>query len=447
MNASTATGVQSHKGDAAISRKRKIHRKSRLGCRNCKLRRIKCDEQRPMCEKCVSFGVTCNYNALVPDLQPSANVTHTLANDQTSDERLVSTCFSANRHMLSMVNMYLNVDIESDAALQRDLTSSDMDRLNRFQSRTITTMGTKSTARHYRKEMIHLAFNNRYLMHLVQSMTALHDRFLAGKAIAKQTPDENYHMAQGLRGVQAKLSHPLKAEDRDALFVSASLIGVITFFYIEAESMGDVWPLADGDLSWVSLSDGKRAIWRATNPLRADSVWRPIAEFYERDFMSGQQVTPAQVLSPFDHLCSERDDSIDALTNPYHKTAKYLISLLGLEMNDATWIRFLAFICHVDPPFKQLLEAKDPWALLMLAYWFMKICRGAWWASTRAVVQGQAICLYLERHHADDQDLQKAIPLAKKELESAQKEGWAGLEDVLLFGPEYVQHVKPAGLL
>lgn len=398
-----------------------------------------------MCEKCISFGVTCNYNTLIPDLQPNTGAADELGIDQLSDEHLVSVGLSANGHVLNMVNIYLNVDVEGDAALQKDLTSNDMDRLNRFQTRTITTMGTKSTARLYRKEMIHLAFNHRYLMHLVQSMTALHDRFLAGKAIAKQTPDENYHMAQGLRGVQAKLSRPLRAEDRDALFVSASLIGVITFFHIEAESIHDVWPLSDSDLSWVSLSDGKKAIWRATNPLRTDSVWRPIAELYERDFMSAQHVTPTHVLSPFDHLCTEKDGSIEALINPYHKSAKFLISLLGLEMNDATWIRFLAFICHVDPPFKQLLEAKDPWALLMLAYWFMKICRGAWWASTRAVIQGQAICLYLERYHSDDQDLQKAIPLAKKELESAQSEGWGGIKDVLYFGPEYVQSVKPAG--
>ncbi|KAK6387650.1 uncharacterized protein PV06_04748 [Exophiala oligosperma] len=445
MSTSPTTCPRSSVGDTTISRKRKIHRKSRLGCRNCKLRRIKCDEQRPMCEKCISFGVTCNYNSLIPDLQPIAGTADKSGSDQTSDERLISTCFSANEQVLNMVNIYLNIDLDGDGALQKDLTRNDMDRLHRFQARTITTMGTKSTARLYRKEMIHLAFNHRYLMHLVQYMTALHDRFLAGKAIAKQTPDENYHMAQGLRGLQTKLNNPLRAEDRDALFVSASLIGVITFFYIEADSMHDVWPLVDSDLSWVSLSDGKKAIWRATNPLRTDSIWRPIAEIYERDLMSAQSVTPEHVLSPFDHLCSEKDDSIEALINPYHKTAKFLISLLGLEMNDSTWIRFLAFICHVDPPFKRLLEVKDPWALMILAYWFMKICRGAWWASTRAVVQGQAICLYLERYHSDDQDLQKAIPLVKKELETAQKEGWGGIEDVLYFGPEYVQHVKPAG--
>lgn len=66
-------------------RVRKAHKKSRRGCRNCKLRRVKeshsrvselplltlhkCDETQPDCVQCSSFGVTCNYNPSIPDLQ------------------------------------------------------------------------------------------------------------------------------------------------------------------------------------------------------------------------------------------------------------------------------------------------------------------------------------------------------------------------------------------
>lgn len=69
-------------------------RRSRRGCRNCKLRKVKvsafpllasslrlfvliiylhgqCDELRPHCQGCRSYGVLCNYDANVPELQLS----------------------------------------------------------------------------------------------------------------------------------------------------------------------------------------------------------------------------------------------------------------------------------------------------------------------------------------------------------------------------------------
>ncbi|KAF9892046.1 hypothetical protein FE257_002452 [Aspergillus nanangensis] len=47
-------------------------RRSRFGCRNCKLRKLKCDESKPRCKKCSSFGVLCNFMSNIPDLQPIA---------------------------------------------------------------------------------------------------------------------------------------------------------------------------------------------------------------------------------------------------------------------------------------------------------------------------------------------------------------------------------------
>lgn len=41
--------------------KRRAHRKSRTGCKNCKLRRTKCDEVKPACTSCLRFNITCSY--------------------------------------------------------------------------------------------------------------------------------------------------------------------------------------------------------------------------------------------------------------------------------------------------------------------------------------------------------------------------------------------------
>ena len=40
---------------------RRGHFKSRLGCFNCKKRRVKCNEQRPLCAPCQRLGLRCQY--------------------------------------------------------------------------------------------------------------------------------------------------------------------------------------------------------------------------------------------------------------------------------------------------------------------------------------------------------------------------------------------------
>lgn len=42
--------------------KRKYHTKSRKGCNPCKKRRVKCDEGKPMCNKCDHMGIECVYS-------------------------------------------------------------------------------------------------------------------------------------------------------------------------------------------------------------------------------------------------------------------------------------------------------------------------------------------------------------------------------------------------
>ncbi|EXJ85747.1 hypothetical protein A1O1_06115 [Capronia coronata CBS 617.96] len=421
------------------SRQRKTHRKSRLGCRNCKLRRVKCDEKKPGCQKCLSFDVVCNYDPNIPDLQPRGPASAEMGcmNATTTMER---SLLSANRPTLKWINSSLQEDpgfplVMGRYTAKQQIDYSDLALMDRFQTRTVLTIGTRSASHFLRKELIQLACCNRFLMHLVQSLTAAHDRFLSGAALSKRTATEVYHMSQGVRAFQYKLSRPIRDQDRDAVFVAASIVGVLTFA-IEASSIEQVWPLGEGDFAWLNISEGKKAVWQVANPLREDSVWRGLGRLYARNTFAMSK-SPKQRPSVFGHLCGD-DDAVESEEsdgasspvsmpfNPYRKTALILTELLDLDCDDSTWNKFLAFIAQVDPCYKVLLQAKDPWAMLMLAYWFVKICRAPWWIATRAIIQGQAICLYLERYHADDARLQEAIQYPRKELDLAQREGYGG---------------------
>ncbi|RAH47384.1 Zn(II)2Cys6 transcription factor domain-containing protein [Aspergillus brunneoviolaceus CBS 621.78] len=64
---------------------RKTHRKSRYGCRNCKRRRIKCDEIKPHCTNCIRHAIDCDYSS-----QPraaSSSPTEISSSNSTSSDK------------------------------------------------------------------------------------------------------------------------------------------------------------------------------------------------------------------------------------------------------------------------------------------------------------------------------------------------------------------------
>lgn len=54
-------------GSAPVA-KRKPHSKSRLGCQQCKQRKVKCDETKPSCKKCVRNDTECSFLKLQPNI-------------------------------------------------------------------------------------------------------------------------------------------------------------------------------------------------------------------------------------------------------------------------------------------------------------------------------------------------------------------------------------------
>lgn len=161
------------------NRKLKAHRKSRRGCGNCKLRRVKvsklrpfesceghmiesylqCDETKPRCLKCTSFGVLCSYDGQNSDLQSSfdgaANLgtlqilpyalKQTVSSIITPSLRLPATGFSDGRDAIYDFQMH------------------DLELLRKFQTRTVFTITTDQNLHLYQKQSLQLAHSVRYL--------------------------------------------------------------------------------------------------------------------------------------------------------------------------------------------------------------------------------------------------------------------------------------------
>jgi hypothetical protein len=209
---------------------------------------------------------------------------------------------------------------------------------------------------------------------------------------------------------------PLEPPDRDALWATAALLGVIAFSLIDASTPEEAWPLnGHSELEWLRMCLGKNVIWKIADPLRYGSVFNTVADELKA------MVTPTScgiegVPSAFIKLY-DLGGSSTAENNPYHAAVHSFAPLLHIECVQSSIPRFFSFISHIKPEFRMLLEQKDSRALLLLAYWYAKICHSQWWITRRALLECQATCLYLERYHAGETAIQELLLFPKIQCE------------------------------
>jgi hypothetical protein len=241
------------------------------------------------------------------------------------------------------------------------------------------------------------------------------------------------------------LSRPIAPESRDALWATAALIGTNVFAYVEApvDDVSQAWPLkpADpNDLDWLRLTDGKKAIWKIAQPAREDSIWSYAAR--EHAF---EHAYPEDTCSPFSAVPADLkrlfgiDDDSTLQNNPYYLPALILVRLpdKGPPRRE-NLLHYLHFLAYMTPGYKDLLERKDPRALLLLRWWFKLVEESElWWLKKRAVVEGRAVQVWLESYwkHGDVPGFRGLDDGCGCEAQNGETSwGWAHLKDFETWG-------------
>ncbi|KAK1634794.1 hypothetical protein BDP81DRAFT_53220 [Colletotrichum phormii] len=440
-------------------RKRRAHKKSRKGCGNCKLRRVKCDETKPRCVQCVSYGVTCSYAptsvatalsvevAFKVDLSSSSPAPirpHAQAQaqarprpDPASSSRSAVVAPPPPSAQTLFPPRYVPPPLPTtgsmespDAAYQ--LTPTDVRLLERFQKRTILSLGTPRSKSIYEKKTLPIAFCHPVVMHTVIAMTHLHDLTLLTPTSPPPQATQTalaYHWYRGVFLLHRKLSAPIRPSEHDALWLASAFISVAAFANVASlAAPRDAWPLRKGcpsDLDWLKLGDGKKQVWKMTDTPRAPrGVFADAAsEIYAHLMKPVEVPTPCVSIngdgneddgkmmdawSPpppegFAELFNLVEDPTHA--NPYFTAAASLAACwrvsspaAAADPDSIELVKpFMGFISKLDPRFRRLLEEKDERAMLLLAYWYARVCdRKHWWMWRRAVLETRAICEYLE---------------------------------------------------
>lgn len=228
----------------------------------------------------------------------------------------------------------------------------------------------------------------------------MHDRHLLPIPMTRLSAAEAYHWQHAITLFNAKLSGRIDASERDAVWATAILIGVVTLCHIEATTADEAWPVAAPsalDLNWIQMSNGKKEIWKLAGLEKSGSILQPWSGSSAPVPVPQAQdlrILPTEMI----HLLS-LDSNASLSSNPYYAAASALGQCLAIDQGKSIMMCFLIFVSDLQPMYKSLLERKDPRALLILAWWNAKVSQmeECWWILRRVVLEGRAICRYLRR--------------------------------------------------
>ncbi|KAJ0415303.1 hypothetical protein BJY00DRAFT_266469 [Aspergillus carlsbadensis] len=358
-------------------------RRSRYGCRNCKIRKVKCDESKPQCNKCTSFGLSCTFMSDISDLQ-------------TAGQRLV-----VQRPVTNAVWI-------SDASTTYHLNARCRDFITRYYQRSLVAPDDPKLA-DVNRTLLDLAFTYPCLMHASLAVALTYDRHMTGPPSSRRTLEECQHWSQSTVLFNKWLREPLEPAAKDAIWGTAAAL-VISSFSPDACTPEQAWPLrtSDCDLDWLRMAKAKMALWEIVQPMRGDSLFRAMAETYIEMQVLLPEVGVEGIPSALVDLCG-LDGCSTLASNPYFQAAHAVTRILDMADSDLRTGHVQPFIYSIHGAFEVLLRVRDPVALVLLYLWYRKAGQ-LWYIELRARVERPSICMYLRRYHGGNSAVQALLP-------------------------------------
>ena len=260
-------------------------------------------------------------------------------------------------------------------------------------------------------------------MHIALTFTLMHER--SHSVDSKQSTAELFHWCRGVQEFNSKLSsNSLTSSEKDAIWVTAALLGCTSLAQVDGRIPEEVWPLKEpspSDLNWLKMSEGKKEVWRVADLSRPDSSLRALAYIPIDDVMTKPTDEEAFANLPpeFLEICGITDGSTRE-NNDYYALLSVVGRLMPISPTQANLIRFMTFLGQMSANYRTLLEEKEPRAMLLLAWYHAKVSQHHhWWWWKRASLEGRAMCIYLERYHSDIPHMLKLLEFPKANCQRA----------------------------
>ncbi|KAI9933810.1 hypothetical protein ASPWEDRAFT_311930 [Aspergillus wentii DTO 134E9] len=358
---------------------RRSHTKSRNGCQQCKLRRIKCDEQPPQCSNCARRQIECD-------------LTH----------RRPSPAFSASASTpSSATTSFNNPPTPSPSTLTAASTSSaldipDLELLHHYTTVTYKTLPSgASSDQHalWQSQVVQLGFHHEFLLRGILSVSALHLLYLHPDRQESLSLRASTHQSLALSSVQEALN-TVDTSNCVALFAFSCIIVVLAFATprtLDSDPSTTNGSINKDILDWFHMIRGCNSVVQAQWPTLSTSFLAPLLHRGMR-----HETTASHSIPDSSKITSLHNLLLPSSTNPSvilpdaHRTACALaihellnthtqISLLTSRGQDFIPEIFVWPIAIPDG-FLGLLRERQPQAMVIFAYYAALLHRvdGLW---------------------------------------------------------------------
>ncbi|KAI5457252.1 hypothetical protein BGZ63DRAFT_417012 [Mariannaea sp. PMI_226] len=363
------------------------HRKSRTGCRNCKARKVKCDEAHPTCRSCRLRKVECVYptpasaSTTLPATSASiASETSPMSSDPISGGSPDAFTSPAT----TSLSFQRSPSPSDPAPIPQPLWSPgnidavDMKLLWFYTATTSSSFsvtGPGSAVENILKiRMVQVAFETPFLMDSLFALSSLHMQSLnqeynPSRALAYRARSfEGYR-----RAVEA--AHP---ESYAALIANSLFLTALSSQVFREPDAKELYIL-DWMVVW-------RGIGLVIDLMGVENLFQTgMYALFERppiDLEKASANIPNHLLFMVSSI--KPDDMDYEEVETYHETLKYLGSLymnLRKGFTPVMALRVITWFTFLPRRFVELCRQRRPRALVVVAYYaaFLKLIRSIWW--------------------------------------------------------------------
>lgn len=321
------------------------HTKSRLGCGQCKGRRIKCDEIAPRCGPCSKKGLECDYKAL--------------EGVQQSIQILTQASFASSSKAIE----HGSPGRISHSSGSPRYSSSDLLLMHHYTidtSYSLPSIPEDPSVDVWRARVPILAYQYPFLMHAVLSVSAAHKSLL-------DLSRHHYSKAIAAFGSSSEVA---TSEHADAVLCYSVLITIITIALECAHATPDADPLS-GILDFFAVTRTAVPMLSAILPsVQSRPIGRLLGYLQE---VPGNHALPHALnysLTNLENLIEIDYQAVPeismALRNVIHSLRYFFTLVLPQPLSRADLLRW---VVAVSPEYIALLRNHDPAAMVILAHW------------------------------------------------------------------------------
>lgn len=382
------------------------HRKTRTGCRNCKTRKVKCDEARPACRSCTIRKETCVYLAVSKRASPTASASAASSPGKGPAAALTL----AARHAATVPQQPLFIPgghSELDMRLLWFYTTAT------YASFSTGGLRERNVDVILKVNVVQHAFAHPFLMNSLLGLAAMHINHLGIHHMGVSRSQEIRYRADAFETYRKAVEAAEPDSFPALLACSLLLCGLSTHVFRGEEAQ----PLSV--LHWMGIWKGIGAIMQVIKLPQlfrsgiAALVFRP-----DVDLDASARCLPNYLLFMVASI-KEGDPDYD-LVQKYYKALQFLGSLyleLKKGISHMLLLRICTFPTFLPDPIIDAARQRRPRALVILAHFlvFVKFrIDSCWWMDNIAELEIPSIYRYLgaEWHHL------LRIPMASLHLES-----------------------------